>query len=103
MIDIGKRRECFFDSYLINEEKTTAERRLNKPTRKGVVLEFNMPWEGKYVTFPSVIYAEGKWKMYYTSTLSKDEKYLMYAESDDGDVDAAADREGDEDLACDLG
>lgn len=31
MINIGNQRECFFDSYLINEEKTTAAKLLHKP------------------------------------------------------------------------
>ena len=86
MINISDRRECFFDSFLINEEKTTAERRLNKPTRRGVILELNMPWEGKYATFFSTFYAEGRWRMYYATTLSSKEKYICYAESEDGAI-----------------
>lgn len=85
MINIGNRRECFFDSFLINEEKTTAEKRLHKPVRKGVILELNMPWEGRYNTFFCPVFAEGKWHMYYASTLSKNEKYISYAESTDGE------------------
>jgi hypothetical protein len=85
MINISDRRECFFDSFLVNEEKTTAERRLHKPTRRGVILELNMPWEGKYATFFSTFYAEGRWRMYYATTLSSKEKYICYAESEDGD------------------
>jgi hypothetical protein len=84
MINIANRRECFFDNFLINEEKTTAEARLNKPVRRGVILELDRPWEGKYNTFFCPIYAEGKWRLYYTSTLSPKEKYVSYAESDDG-------------------
>ncbi len=85
MIDIGNRRECFFDGFLIDGEKTTAERRLHKPTRKGVILELNKPWEGKYATFFSTVYAEGKWRMYYVTTLTSKEKYICYAESTDGE------------------
>ena len=85
MINLGNKRECFFDSFLINTEKTTAEKRLNKPVRRGVILELNKPWEGNYNTFFCPIFAEGKWRMYYTSTLSASEKYISYAESDDGE------------------
>lgn len=60
MISIGNRRECFFDSFLINEAETTAEKRLNKSQRCNVLLELNKPWEGKYNTFFCPIYAEGK-------------------------------------------
>ena len=45
MINIGSRRECFFDTFLINEEKTTAERRLHKPVRREVLLMMDKPWE----------------------------------------------------------
>ena len=85
MIDIGKRRECFFDSFLIDEEKTTAERRLHKPVRQKEIFVFDRPWEGYYNTFFTPIFAEGKWKMYYTSTLSTKEKYILYLESVDGE------------------
>ena len=85
MINIGKRRECFFDTFLIDEEKTTAERRLHKPVRRNVLLTLDKPWEGKYNTFFCSFFAEGKWRMYYTSTLSSKEKYISYAESLDGE------------------
>jgi len=84
MIDVGKRRECFFDSFMINTELTTAEQRLNKPTRREVIFVFDKPWEGKYVTFPCVIRVGDKWRLYYTSTVSSNEKYICVAESDDG-------------------
>ena len=41
MLNIGNRRECFFDSFLIDEEKTTAERRLHKPTRVAFFGNYN--------------------------------------------------------------
>ena len=84
MINIGNRRECFFDSFLINETETNAEVRLNKPVRRSVILELDKPWEGKYNTFFCPIFAEGKWRMYYTSTLSPKEKFISLLESDDG-------------------
>lgn len=85
MIHIQNRRECFFDSFLIDEEKTSAERRLHKPVRRGVLLELNKPWEGRYNTFFTPIFAEGKWRMYYVTTLGNHEKYICYAESEDGE------------------
>lgn len=85
MIDIQNRRECFFDSFLIDEEKTTAETRLHKPVRRGVLLRMDQPWEGRYTTFFCPVFAEGKWRMYYTSTLSSTQKYICCAESVDGE------------------
>ena len=84
MINIGSRRECFFDTFLIDEEKTTAERRLHKPVRREVLLTMDMPWEAKYTTMFSTVFAEGKWKMYYTTTVSSKEKFVCLMESDDG-------------------
>lgn len=88
MINIKNRRECFFDNFLIDEENTTAEKRLHKPVRKGVILELNKPWEGRYTTFFTPIYAEEKWRMYYvTQVYRADEsvqKFVCYAESDNG-------------------
>lgn len=83
MIHIQSRRECFFDSFLIDEEKTTAETRLHKPVRRSVLLEMNRPWEGRYTTFFNPVFSEGKWRLYYVSTLGNHEKYVCYAESDD--------------------
>ena len=82
MINIGSRRECFFDNYLIDESRTTVKKRLHKPTRRGVLLELDQPWEGTCVTFFNPIYAEGKWRMYYVN--QHPVRYIAYAESEDG-------------------
>ena len=36
MINIGSRRECFFDDFLIDTEKTNAQKRLHKPVTLSV-------------------------------------------------------------------
>jgi len=82
LINIGNQRECFFDRYLINEEKTTAAKLLHKPIRRGVVLELDQPWEQERPTFFNILYAEGKWRMHYVC-YSSDLGYIAYAESDD--------------------
>lgn len=82
MINIGNRRECFFDNFLIDEERTSAEKRLHKPVRRGVVLELDQPWEGNLATFFCPIFSEGKWRMYYVCNHGP-VKYIAYAESDD--------------------
>ena len=79
MIEIGSRRECFFDNYLIDEEKTTAEKRLHKPIRRRVLHSFNQPFEDNLTTFVTVIWAEGKYRMYYVTS----KNYICYGESDD--------------------
>ena len=84
MIDIGKNRECFFDDYLIDTERTDAEKRLHKPERRGLLLRFDRPWEGSEVTFITVLFSEGLYRMYYVCNHGR-EKYVCYAESRDGE------------------
>ena len=85
MLNISNRRECFFDSYLINEEKTTAERRLHKLRRRETIMEMNMPWEGNVCGYHCAFFAEGLWRMYYRCSQSgRAEPYVAYAESRDG-------------------
>ncbi len=85
MIDIESRRECFFDTFLIDEIKTTAERRLHKPVRGEVLLTMDKPWEARYTTMFSTVFADGKWRMYYTTVVPPKEKFVCYAESVDGE------------------
>ncbi len=84
MIDIKNRRECFFDNFLIDEEKTTAEKRLNKPVRQDVIMVLDKPWEGRYTTFFCPVYAQDKWHLYYVTELGAQIKFICYAQSDDG-------------------
>ena len=86
MIDISNRRECFFDDYLIDTDKTTAEFRLHEPTRKEVVMELTESWEGSASVYFHTFYDEGKWRMYYLGGEYYDERgsRVCYAESTDG-------------------
>ena len=85
MISIGKRREVFFDSFLVNEEASTAGAMLHQPTRRGVALACNAPWEGSICGYPNVFYAEGRWLLYYRSARGfSGPFYICRAESTDG-------------------
>ncbi len=86
MINIGSRREVFFDNFLINEKKTTAEQRIHHPVRKGIALSHDEKWEGNHCLFSSVFFADGKWKFYYRSGSGEPghSTYISYAESLDG-------------------
>ncbi|NLB16708.1 MAG: hypothetical protein GX827_07880, partial [Clostridiales bacterium] len=46
MLNIGNRRECFFDNYFLDETKTGAEYRLHNPVPREVVLTLGEMWEG---------------------------------------------------------
>ena len=85
MLNISDRRECFFDTYLIDKERTTAELRLHKLRRREVIMEMNMPWEGNVCGYHCVFFAEGKWRMYYRCSMEgRKESFVAYAESADG-------------------
>ena len=84
MLNIKNQRECFFDNYLIDEEKTTAPALLHKPVRRGVLIEMDQIWE-RLTHMHSVIWAEGKWKFYYIGRHNEREKRTVcYMESEDG-------------------
>ena len=92
MIRIGNRRECFFDNYLIDEEKTTAEARLHHPVPREVVMNSDMPWETRGIAYENFFFDEeiGKFRMYYlgrealTKSLRGEQIRVCYAESTDG-------------------
>ncbi|MBE6695566.1 MAG: hypothetical protein E7587_03850 [Ruminococcaceae bacterium] len=87
MISIGKRREIFCDSFIINEEISTAKARLHNPVRRGVAFPCDEPWEGNISTYANVFFAEGKWLLYYRTARSfSGPFYICRAESEDGIV-----------------
>lgn len=64
MIDISNRKECFFDDYLIDTEKTTARKIINNPVPEDIVMVYDKYWEinTSYIHF---FYDEGMYRMYY--------------------------------------
>lgn len=71
MRKIADNRICFFHSGLINESETTARRVRHTPEKRGFCAEFNQPWEAD-VSFPNIVYDDGKWKMYYMTGVRVD-------------------------------
>ena len=65
MIDISNKLECFFDTYLINEEKTTAEIRVHHPIKREPVMVYDAPWEGNNSHFQTMLFDGEKYMMYY--------------------------------------
>ncbi len=92
MIHIGNCRECFFDNYLIDEEKTTAPAQLHQPTACEVVLNCDKPWETRGIAYENFFYDEEikKYRLYYlgrealTESLRGEQIRVCYAESADG-------------------
>lgn len=93
---IGGRRELFVDNAMIGKASGELRLVLHHPERKELVLTTNQPWEGNASGYQSVLFADGKYRMYYramnygkgmgvTDTTVKDhEWFLCYAESSDG-------------------
>lgn len=91
-IDIGNRRELFWDDYLVRE--TTAVLKQHQPAAKEIVMTCDAPWEGSACGYP-VLFRDGDIiRLYYIAgrfILSEDTETLhahvviCYAEShDDG-------------------
>ncbi len=93
MINIGSDRECFWDEYLIDTGKTTAEFRVHHPVRRELVLRHDAPWEGDGCNFHHILKDGDVYRMYYDAweMISADKSKhttedirIGYAESTDG-------------------
>ena len=92
-INIGTRREVFWDEYLIDRANTTAELVLHEPQVGEVVVDHDAPWEGDGCDFHNIVNDDGLYRMYYLGweTLNPDVTahrprpiVVCYAESRDG-------------------
>lgn len=75
-LHIGNNRECFFDTWLLDEAQTTATLRLHEPIRRESVLTHGEAWEGDGSDFHNFFFDEtwhgvdgnypnGTYRMYY--------------------------------------
>lgn len=90
-INIGSRREVFWDEYLIDTAETTAELRLHQPQEREVVLEHNCPWEGDGCDFHCLLRDDDRYRLYYLGwemlepgASQHGPIVVCYAESSDG-------------------
>ena len=86
MIDIGKRREVFWDDELIDTAKTTAEKKLHGSVRRELAILHDAPWEGDCCDYHNFFRDEnGLYRMYYLGwSFGGDGIRVCYAESRDG-------------------
>ncbi len=87
-ISLGGRRELFVD-YFIIERMSGAALQLHQPHREGIALSFDLPWEGVFSGYVTVIHHEGTYRMYYrglpqTAAGRDSGAVTCYAESKDG-------------------
>jgi hypothetical protein len=85
---INSRLELFVDSFLI-ESLNNLQLRMQTPVDEGPVLRFDMPWEGPFSTYTTVIRDDNKYRLYYrglptTKGEATNEEVTCYAESTDG-------------------
>jgi len=95
-LDIGGRRELFVDDAMIGTTSGGLRLALHQPERKEIVFKTDQPWEGNASGYQSVLYADGKYRMYYRgmnygrsmgvtdTTVPDHEWFLCTAESEDG-------------------
>lgn len=88
VLDLGNQRELFVDHYLI-ERLQGAQLKLHEPQKSGIVLKFDLPWEGPFVGYATVIKDGDTYRLYYRGlpTAGKDgseTEVTCYAQSEDG-------------------
>ena len=86
MINIGKRREVFFDDAMIDTEKTTASKKLHECIRRDLAILHDEPWEGDCSNYHNLFKDEnGIYRMYYLGwSFGRKGICVCYAESHDG-------------------
>ncbi len=92
MINLGTKRECFFDDFFFDKEKTTARLLPHQAQIKEVGLTFTDDWESDGISYPHFFYDEGIYKMYYVAYAKSQNEgeakptrkyHIAYAESKD--------------------
>ena len=87
-VEIGSRRELFVDRHLI-ARLDGARLKLHHPRRAGVALKMDRPWEPKTGAYITVLFDQGKYRMYYRGRpprkpTPESREVVCYAGSDDG-------------------
>ena len=92
-VNIGSRREVFWDDALIEKSRTTAQLKLHRPRIEEIVLVHDAPWEGDGCNSYSIVKDGDLYRLYYMAWKMLDETgtkhvvtglHLCYAESTDG-------------------
>ena len=90
-INIGDRRELFWDEYLIDTSRTTAKLTLHRPQAREVVIDHDLPWEGDGCDFHDILKDGDLYRMYYLGWETMEPRatehgpiVVCYAESTDG-------------------
>ncbi|MCL2304887.1 MAG: hypothetical protein FWC43_06040 [Planctomycetaceae bacterium] len=87
-LDLGSKRELFVDDYLIGKLDNLSLQ-LHEPVLRDVCFKFDLPWEGLYCGYVTMIHDNGKYRAYYRGGPTKGRdgdpsEALCVAFSDDG-------------------
>ncbi|MCL2117751.1 MAG: hypothetical protein FWH27_04895 [Planctomycetaceae bacterium] len=87
-LDLGSKRELFVDNYLI-DTLDNLSLKLHEPVFRDVSFKFDLPWEGLYCGYVTMIHDNGKYRAYYRGGPTKGgdgdtSEALCVAFSDDG-------------------
>ena len=66
-LNIGSRREVFWDDYLIDPAQTTAKLTMYRPEKKEILYDAKTLWQIRSVSYPHYIELDGQCMMYYIS------------------------------------
>ena len=58
VLSIEQNRECFFDNYLLDKGRTTAELMVHHPIVRETVLKHDEPWEGSGCDYHNFFFDE---------------------------------------------
>ena len=89
VINIGSRRELFFDQFLL-QNRYGIFFKLHRPERREVSLQMEMPWEDNIASFNSVVQDGAVVRLYYRASIpdrkNEDLQAVALAESYDGGI-----------------
>ena len=84
VINIGKNRQVFWDNYLVDDEKTTATQRVNRPIEKECCFTFDQEDEKFSISYPCIVKDDDGYKMYYQPWMKDLKPCVCVIESKDG-------------------
>jgi len=67
ILNLGNRREVFWDDYIIDAKRTDAEKKIHPPVRKEKIMEMDRLWEGDACYFFRILKDDDIYRMYYFS------------------------------------
>ncbi|MCE5186893.1 MAG: hypothetical protein LLF76_12285 [Planctomycetaceae bacterium] len=85
VLQVKSHRQLFLDGYIIDTLTGSIAPRLHEAVDRGQILRFDLPWEGRFSGYFTVIAHKDIYRLYYRG-LDTSSEYTCYAESLDGIV-----------------